>query len=94
MFQDETQNLQDLHQTLADASELMAAFVGCARGNEQPPEIMIKVDSLPGAQFLTATSSVAINDPGSLFLCLSISMETANVSQIRPMGTSIFTHLE
>ena len=45
MFQDETQNLQDLHQTLADASELMAAFVGCAKGSEQPPELMIEVAS-------------------------------------------------
>ena len=38
MLNDDIPNLRELHQTLVDASELMAAFVGCAKGNEQPPE--------------------------------------------------------
>ena len=42
---DDIPNLRELHQTLVDASELMAAFVGCAKGNEQPPESMIEAGS-------------------------------------------------
>ena len=45
MLTDDIPNLRDLHKTLVDASELMAAFVGCANGNEQPPASMIEAAS-------------------------------------------------
>ena len=34
-------DLGDLHRALDDATELLAAFLSCARGNELPPAILI-----------------------------------------------------
>lgn len=44
-MQDDIPNFRELQQTLVDYLDLMAVFVGCANGNEQPPESMIEAAS-------------------------------------------------
>ena len=41
----QTPNLEDLHKTLIDASEIMAACIGVLRGSETPPDNLIEAAS-------------------------------------------------
>lgn len=42
MLSDEIPNLRELHKTLVDASEVMAAFVSTARSNEHPIDSLVE----------------------------------------------------
>ncbi len=41
MLNDDIPNLRELHKTLADVSEVMAAFVSIARSGEEPIESLV-----------------------------------------------------